>query len=297
LVYAPDLRDRRWITRVNAEGRKRAAIAAESNVCSLVSSIAGRSLDDHVIVNVRESYRRTDTSEVAAIEQIRIAIFAERNDQPGGRRARYIDKQWARAAQIFVIRVEELPVGRRPVITRVIAKDGPWLKANHCLATTPGISRVCKGVTGDNKRIVAIAGDTASGPHPTAEPTRSPPNHTGRIIQRHSDYPTAIQSAITKVATIWDIKDVADNSQRATLTLHRRRKGRVVIRDGRTHIQRPPGIDRSRVQVQRNNQMFDGCATVGCGHGIQKKCARAQIDNRRPSNPHRVDVTAGQIHQ
>ena len=171
------------------------------------------------------------------------------------------------------------------------------MKANHRLAAAPGITQICKGVTGDNKRIVSITGDAACCPYATAEPTGAPRRHVGRIIQRHPNHPAAIQATITKVAAVRYIKIVPHNSQRTTFTLHRRGKCRVVIRGGRTHIHRPPGINGSGVQIERKNQMFDGCATIGCRHGIQKKRARAQIDNRRASDPHRVDVAALEIHQ
>jgi len=52
LDHTPSVSDRRWIAWVDAKSRKRAAVAAKNNVCSLVSSITGRSLDDHVIANM-----------------------------------------------------------------------------------------------------------------------------------------------------------------------------------------------------------------------------------------------------
>lgn len=76
MAHTPNFGYRRRITWVDAEGRKRAAIATENNVCALVSTVAGRCLDNRVIVNMRGSYRRSDPTQVAAIKQIRIAIFA-----------------------------------------------------------------------------------------------------------------------------------------------------------------------------------------------------------------------------
>ena len=52
LGHIPNFRNRRWIPWIDAEGRKCAAIATESNVHALVSPVAGRRLDDCVVVNV-----------------------------------------------------------------------------------------------------------------------------------------------------------------------------------------------------------------------------------------------------
>jgi hypothetical protein len=52
LGHIPNFRNRRWIPWIDAEGRKCAAIATESNIGPLISPVAGRSLDDCVVVNM-----------------------------------------------------------------------------------------------------------------------------------------------------------------------------------------------------------------------------------------------------
>ena len=106
-----------------------------------------------------------------------------------------------------------------------------------------------------------------------------------------------IQATIAEMASIWHVEDIAYDTECTSLTLHLGSKGRVVVTGGGSHIHRPSGVDRSGIQIERKNQVFLGRATVRGGHGVQKHCARAQVDNRRPSDPHRVDVAAGKIHQ
>jgi hypothetical protein len=106
LGHIPNFSNRRWIPWIDAKRRKRVAAPAESNTGPLVSPVAGRSLDDCVVVNVRKSYRRADTPEVIAIKQIRIAILSQCDDQTGGRCTGHIHQQWTRTAQVGVAQIE-----------------------------------------------------------------------------------------------------------------------------------------------------------------------------------------------
>jgi len=101
----------------------------------------------------------------------------------------------------------------------VTAKDRPWFKANHRLSTPPKVSRICKSIPGGNKKTVTIAGNSACCPYSATNPPGGPPRHAGRIIHRHTDHPAVIHAAITRMATIWHIKNVARDSQRATFAL------------------------------------------------------------------------------
>ncbi len=75
LANAPDLRDRRWITWIDTEGRKRAA-GAKNHIRSHARPIGSCCLDNPVIANMRGSDWRSDSAEVCAIEEIGVAIFA-----------------------------------------------------------------------------------------------------------------------------------------------------------------------------------------------------------------------------
>ena len=53
---------------------------------------------------------QTDATEVVAVEQVGVAIFADRNHQRGGSGAGHIHNYWPRAAQISVAGIERHPV-------------------------------------------------------------------------------------------------------------------------------------------------------------------------------------------
>src|SRR5437870_1071347 len=124
------------------------------------------------------------------------------------RRAWHVHKYWTRAPKIQVQVVKVAPVGRRPVIAGIAAKDRARLKTNDCFAALP-VSSI--RITGSNKRIGAVTGDSTHSPYRPTMIIRAgrggPCRHAGRIIYRHAYQPTMINVAILH-ATISDIKDV-----------------------------------------------------------------------------------------
>src|SRR5262245_2034123 len=102
------------------------------------------------------------------------------------------------------------PIQRCPVIAGVAAKDRPRLKNNHCCAAAP--VRRLESVTGGNKRIGAVTGDTASAPYTAACDAGGPCCYTGWIIYRHSHQP-AMKRAAIRHAPISNIKNVAHDGQ------------------------------------------------------------------------------------
>jgi hypothetical protein len=52
------------------------------------------------------SYRCTDTSQVAAIKQVRVAILAQGDDKTGGCCTGHIHQQWTGATEIGVAHIE-----------------------------------------------------------------------------------------------------------------------------------------------------------------------------------------------
>ena len=101
---------------------------------------------------MQEGYRCGDATEVVPIKQIGVAIFPQCNHEMGGCRARHVYQQWTAATQICVAIIELEPIGRRPVITRIAAKDRTRLEPDHCFAATP-VPSSSGSVTGGNKRI------------------------------------------------------------------------------------------------------------------------------------------------
>src|SRR4029453_1108594 len=128
---------------------------------------------------------------------MRIFIFAQLDDEMGGRCARHIHQYRTGARNLRGRLVEARPVERHPVIAGIAAKDRARLKTNHCFTAIPDASGVVT-VTGANERISAVTGDTASAPYPAPEGAAGgaggPCCYTGRIIYRHSHSP-AIKKA------------------------------------------------------------------------------------------------------
>jgi len=106
LGYTPGIRDHRWIAWIDPKGRERAATATKNDIGALVRPVTGRCLNNPVVVNMRGSKRRGNATQAASIQQVRIAIFAECNDQAGRIRSRYVHQQWTRATQIGITLVK-----------------------------------------------------------------------------------------------------------------------------------------------------------------------------------------------
>jgi len=91
LAHVPYAGDRRWIGWIDAKGGKITRVYAVSDVCALFGSITCRCIDNEATGKMQRSYRRRDATEVAAINQIRIAVLTERNNQAGWRCTGHID--------------------------------------------------------------------------------------------------------------------------------------------------------------------------------------------------------------
>jgi hypothetical protein len=89
-----------------AESGEGGAAGAKSNKRALVGPISSRCLDNRAVGNMQRSHGRGHTTEVAAINQICIAIFAQCQHQTGRRGAGHIQEHWAGAAKIDIPVIE-----------------------------------------------------------------------------------------------------------------------------------------------------------------------------------------------
>ena len=145
-----------------------AAAGAKSNIRALVSPIGGCCLDDRSCVKLcNDATGARDAAEIIPIKQIRVAIFAHRDDKMDGVAPGTSTSNGPEPPRSMVAIVESMPIGRRPVIAGIAAKDRARLKTNHCFAAAPVPSSV-ESVTGGNERIGAVTGDAADAPYRAA---------------------------------------------------------------------------------------------------------------------------------
>src|SRR5580704_1795766 len=177
---------------------------------------------------MRRGHRRADPAKVAPIKQVCVAIFAQRDDETGRCRTRHVHQQWTRASDLLVCLIELEPIGGRPVIAGIAAKNRARLKTNHCFAAAPVASR-SGSVTGGNKRIGAVTGDAPDSPYTAAVKwSGSPCCYAGRIIYRHSHQPAMKVVAILHTP-IPHIENVAHDGERRSLLLDRWNKVDPVV--------------------------------------------------------------------
>src|SRR4029453_2774395 len=116
-----------------------------------------------------------------------IFIFAQLDDETGGRCARDVHQHRTRACNLSGLLVEARPIERHPVIAGIAAKDRARLKPNYCFVAAP--VRRLKSVTGANEQISAVTGHTASAPYTAADSAGRPCCYTDRIIYRYAHNP------------------------------------------------------------------------------------------------------------
>src|SRR5260370_16710208 len=105
---------------------------------------------------------------------MRIFIFAQLDDETGGRCARHVHQYRTRARNLRVPLVEARPIERHPVIAGVTAKDRPRLKTNHCFPAIPDPSAVVT-LTPANKPIPPLPRTPAPPPYTSPPPPLHPP--------------------------------------------------------------------------------------------------------------------------
>ena len=112
-------------------------------------------------------------AEIVAIKQVSVLIFANRDHQRRRCRARDIDNDWIRAAQIDVAAVERLPICRRPIIRGRSTENRPWLEADNGLAAAPG-SGPAGGIAGRDEKVRPVTRDPTGCPDSRLERSRDP---------------------------------------------------------------------------------------------------------------------------
>jgi hypothetical protein len=167
------------------------------------------------------------------------------------------------------------PIGWRPVIPGIAAKDRPRLEAYHGFAAAPGPPRE-GSVTGSNERIGAVTGHAANAPYRAAPYTRiangagGPCSYAAGIIYRHAHQP-AMKTVAVLHTPISNIKNVTHDAERRSLLLDRCSEGRAVVLSCRLHVYRPAWVDGARVHAKRNDVMFLGRAAIRRDHCVQKE--------------------------
>lgn len=201
LTHAPAKRDRRRICRGNLVGPDRAGVIMKTKIRSLgrVVSYSGyASVSSSHICLVRGT---GNTAEIVAVEQISIAIFAQREHKLRRCSAGYIDDSCANAAQIGVAVVKIEPIARRPVVSGHPGPGRARLQSDDSFATHPVAARI-ECVPCDDKHVCAIASNAAMSPNAAADRCCSPAMYIGRVVDVHANNPAMVIAAVAHVAGV-----------------------------------------------------------------------------------------------
>ena len=77
LILAPGKHDRWWICCSDSVGPDGTGIVVKANIRSLTGAVSDSRCPSVDPADIRHGYRRDDTAEIVAVEQIGIAIFAQ----------------------------------------------------------------------------------------------------------------------------------------------------------------------------------------------------------------------------
>jgi len=173
---APGKHDRWWICCSDSVGPDGTGIVVKANIRSLTGAVSDSRCPSVDPADIRHGYRRDDTAEIVAVEQIGIAIFAQGKHELRRRSSRHVNHRGADTAKIGVAVVEAEPIRGCPVISRLTAPGRAGLQADDGLAAHPIASGV-KRVSGDHKHVSAIAGNAAMAPYSAASCCGRPAVH------------------------------------------------------------------------------------------------------------------------
>ena len=288
LTLAPGKHDCGGICRSNLVGPDRAGIVMKTKICSLAGVVSDSGYASVSSSHIRLVRGTGNTAEIVAVEQISIAIFAQREHKLRRCSSRHVNHRGADAAKIGIAVVETEPIARRPVVGGLARPCRSRLQTDNGFATHPVAARI-EGVPCDDKHVCAIAGNAAVSPDAAADSRCSPAMHITRIVDVHTDNPAMIIAAVAHVARVGRIYDPIHKSEAAALFLCERNERDSVVNDGGIQVHRPTRSGGASVHVQRINEMFCGCAV---DQRVEEKSSRGEIDNRRACNPGGIKTSA-----
>src|SRR5882757_7430598 len=226
----------------------------KTKICSLASVVSDSGYASVSSSHIRLVRGAGNTAEIVAVEQISIAIFAQREHKLRRCSAGYIDDSCANAAQIGVAIVKIEPIARRPVVSGHAGPGRAGLQSDDSFAAHPVAARI-EGVPCDDKHVCAIAGNAAMSPNAAADGCCSPSMHIGRVVDVHSDNPAMIIAAVAHVAGVGRVYNPVHQRESTALFLRQRNEWNSVVNDGGVQVYRPTRSGGSGVQVQRVNEM------------------------------------------
>ncbi len=176
LTLAPGKHDRWWICCSDSVGPDGTGIVVKANIRSLTGAVSDSRCPSVDPADIRHGYRRDDTAEIVAVEQIGIAIFAQGKHKLRRRSSGHVNHRGADAAKIGVAVVETEPISRRPIIGGHAGPGRPGLQPDNCFAAHPIASGV-KRVPRNHKHVCAVAGNATVSPDSAASCCGRPAVH------------------------------------------------------------------------------------------------------------------------
>src|SRR5215469_808149 len=162
-----------------------------------------------------------DAAEIIAIEDIRVSVLAEGEDERLRAAGRgHVERHRIGAPEVGIALIERVPVRGREKVLRLVVAGQVRRQTEHRLTICPG-SRA-EGIAGGNKQRAAVAADAAWRPDAAAAGARGPRDNITRIIQANADDPAAIIPAIAEMPAIGHIEAAGEDGERAALALNAR---------------------------------------------------------------------------
>jgi hypothetical protein len=173
----------------------------KTKICSLAGVVSDSGYASVSSSHIRLVRGAGDTAEIVAVEQISIAIFAQREHKLRRCSAGYIDDSCANAAQIGVAVVKIEPIARRPVVSGHAGPGRAGLQSDDSFAAHPVAARI-EGVPCDDKHVCVIASNAAMSPNAAAHGRRRPSMDIGRIVYVNTHNPAMIIAAVADIARV-----------------------------------------------------------------------------------------------
>ena len=260
----------------------------KTKICSLAGVVS-----DSGYASVNSSHIRLvrgtgNTAEIVPVEQISVAIFAQRQHKLRRCSSGYIDDSCANAAQIGVTVIKIEPIARRPVVSSLASPSRSRLQTDNSFAPQPIAARI-EGVACDDEHVCTVASNAAMSPNAAASRRCRPAMHIARVIHVHANNPPMIIAAIAHVTRVRRVYDPVHKSEAATLFLRQRNERNSVVNDGGIQVHRPTGSGGTSVHVQRVNEMLRRAAV---DQRVEEKPARGEINNWRARDTSGIKTSA-----
>ena len=186
--------------------------------------------------------------------------------------------------------VQRFPIRRRKIVLLVFAAAQVGAEAKHGFAIAPALSAHC--IAGGEKQVASDDAQAARRPNAAAARTCFEAENFIGVVQRNSDHPAVIISAISVMTAEGDEEGIIEDRKRCALVLDGWIEIASRFLQGLGNVDRPAGKDGAILQRKPKHLMVDTARQFDGSVKINRLCR--WIDDRRAGNAERINVAAWQ---